>query len=225
MNTVLKIFLFAAFFSAILNASELTSEKIVDKMITAYGGEKNIKKLNSYEQVWNIETKTNDRNGTDNRKVDMPYFLSTELTYPDKKEIRVLIKDYGTKQFTNRKIQAKGPMLDAMKLQLMRLYNPLVLKNNLKDITLVPKKKQYLLSFKNGTVTAEYFVSKKSFLVEKVIGRLKMGSHSMEFLTLYEDYKLRSGVMVHHKEIKYAGSTNTAIMRLKNMKFLKTAAY
>ena len=222
MNRAFKIFLLITF-STLLNAGEPTGKDVITKMIAAYGGEKNIKNLSSYEQVWHIETKTNDRNGTDNRKVDMPYFFRTKLIYPNKKEIRVLIKDYGTKEFTNRKIQAKGPMLDAMKLQLMRLYNPLVLKNNLKNITLISNNKYYLLSFKNGTVSADYFVSKNNFFVEKVIGRLKMGSHSMEFLTHYEDYKPLFGVMVHHKEIKYAGSVNTAVMRLKNMKLSGTA--
>ena len=47
-----------------------------------------------------------------------------------------------------------------------------------------------------------------------------MGSKQMEFLTLYEEYKPINSVMVAHKEIKYAGSVNTAIMHLKEMKFI-----
>jgi len=222
MNRVLKIFLTIAFIVSTLNAGEPTREQLITNMIRAYGGEKNIKQLNSYMQVWDVETKTNDGNGTDNRRVDMPYFLRTELIYPDKTETRVLIKDYGTKDFGTRKILAQGPMLDAMKLQLMRLFNPLVLRDNLKEIRLFIKKKYYLLSLKRGSITAEYFVSKKSFLVNKVIGRLKMGSRNMEFLTLYDDYKPVLGVMVNHKEIKYAGDVQTAVMRLKAMRFLKT---
>jgi len=222
MKRVLKIFLTITFIVSALNAGEPTKEQLISDMIKAYGGEKNIRQLNSYMQVWDIETKTNGGKGVDNRRVDMPYFLRTELIYPDKTETRVLIKDYGTKDFGTRKIQAQGPMLDAMKLQLMRLFNPLVLRDNLKDIRLFIKKKYYLLSFKRATITAEYFVSKKSFLVSKVIGRLKMGSRNMDFLTLYEDYRPVLGVMVNHKEVKYAGSVNTAVMRLKEMKFLKT---
>ncbi|MCW8895162.1 MAG: hypothetical protein OQK48_08010 [Sulfurimonas sp.] len=221
MNIILKTFLSITFISTLLSASELSSENIIQKMIVAYGGENNLEKLASYEQTWDIEAKTTNKNGTDNRKVMMPDFLSTELIYPHKTEIRILAKDSATKQFGNRKIQAQGPMLDAMKLQLMRLFNPLVLKNKLKDITLHVKENSYLISLKNNTITAEYFVSKNNFLVEKVIGRLKMGSHKMEFLTIYEDYKSVDGVLVHHKEIKYAGSVNTAIMRLKDMKFIQ----
>lgn len=221
MNIRVKLFLLITFFSITLHANGLSSAVIIDKMINAYGGKKNIERLGSYEQVWHIETKTTNKNGTDYRKVDMPYLLRTKLVYPDKTETRVLVKDYGTKQFNNKKIQAQGPMLDAMKLQLMRLFNPLVLKDKLKDITLHVKENHYLLSLKNGTITAEYFVSKNNFLVHKVIGRLRMGSQSMEFLTIYEDYKPVNGVLVHHKEIKYAGSVNTAIMILKDMKFVK----
>lgn len=219
MNIIFKLFLVLILFSPIINADKLTSQDVIKKMIVAYGGEKNVEKLNAYEQHWHIETKTNDKNGTDTRKVDMPYLLHTKLVYPDKTESRVLIKDYGTKEFSGKKVQAKGPILDAMKVQLMRLYNPLVLQNNLKNITLDIEDRYYVLTFKNGSVTSKYFVSKSNFLVDRVIGQLKMGSYKMEFLTLYKNYKSISGVMVHHKEIKFAGDVNTAIMRLENMRF------
>jgi len=34
---------------------------VIDKMMQAYGGEKNVKQLNAYEQVWHIETKTSKK--------------------------------------------------------------------------------------------------------------------------------------------------------------------
>lgn len=111
-------------------------------------------------------------------------------------------------------------MLDAMKLQLMRIYNPLVLKSKISNITVLMDEKHYILTLKDGSVNAKYFVSKESYLIQKVIGQLKMGSQNMEFLTLYEDYKSVSGVMLAHTEIKYAGSVNTAVMRLKKIKFV-----
>jgi len=223
MKALAGLFLTITLFSITLSAKELNTEIITDKMIEVYGGEKSIKAASNYEQVWHIETKTTDKNGTDYRKVAMPDFLRTELVYPDKREIRVMFQGYGTKQFGKTHIQAQGPMLDAMKLQLMRIYNPLVLKNKINDITLFEDEKYYILSLKKGSVTAEYFVSRDSYLVEKVIGRLKMGSHSMEFLTLYRDYKSVDGMMLAHTEIKYAGNVNTAIMRLKEMKLISAS--
>lgn len=219
MRITLKIVLAIIFFTIALHAKMPKSEVIIDKMIEVYGGDKNLKQLNDYEQIWNIETKTTDTNGTDKRTVHLPIFLKTELVYPQKSEIRTLINDYGTKQFGEEKIQAKGPMLDAMKLQLMRIFHPLLLKEKIRSITVSETPQHYLLALQADSLTAEYFVSKKSYLIEKVIGRLQMGSQNMEFLTLYEDYKSLNGVMLPHTEIKYAGSVNTAIMRLEEMKF------
>ncbi len=193
---------------------------IIDRMIVAYGGDHNIQKLNAYEQFWNIETKTTDTNGTDTRMVMMPNSLSTELVYPNKTETRMLHNNYGTKTFDNQTIQAKGPMLDAMKLQLMRLYTPLVLQKKLSHITASEDATHYILTLPQGTITTIYFVSKENYLVEKVIGKLQMGNQAMEFVTLYKDYRPLQGVMVAYKEVKYAGSINTAIMHLKKMHFL-----
>ena len=213
------MFLTATLFSVALYAQTPSSEVVINKMIEVYGGEKNLKQLNNYEQVWHIETKTSDTNGTDKRFVQLPILLRTELVYPHKTEIRTLIKDYGTKQFGQKKIQAKGPMLDAMKLQLMRLFHPLLLKEKVSDITLSETPGQYVLVLSADNITAEYFVSKKSYLIEKVIGHLKMGSQEMAFLTLYEDYTTFKGVLLPRKEVKYAGGVNTAVMRLQTMTF------
>jgi len=193
---------------------------VIERMIIAYGGEQNIQKLNAYEQVWKIETKTTDTNGTDERMVMMPNSLTTKLIYPDKTEVRMLHNNYGTKKFDNKIIQAKGPMLDAMKLQLMRLYHPLVLQSKLSAISTSEDATHYILTLTQGTVSASYFVSKENYLVEKVIGKLRMGGQDMEFVTLYEDYRPIHGVMVPHKEVKYAGDVNTAIMHLQKMRFI-----
>lgn len=218
MKIILKTFITLIFLSLALHAQSPSKAVLINKMIEVYGGEKNLAQLNNYEQVWHIETKTSDTNGTDKREVHLPIFLKTELIYPQKSEIRILINDYGTKQFGQEKIQAKGPMLDAMKAQLIRLFHPLILKEKIADITASETPEYYLLAITANSVTAEYFVSKKSYLIEKVIGRLQMGPQNMEFLTLYEDYKPINGVMVPHTEIKYAGSVNTAVMRLQEMK-------
>ncbi len=193
---------------------------IVHRMIVAYGGEQNLQKLNAYEQLWKIETKTTDTNGTDARMVMMPNSLSTKLIYPNKTETRMLHNNYGSKKFDSRTITAKGPMLDAMKLQLMRLYHPLVLQQKLSHITALENTSHYVLTLTQGSLTAQYIVSKENYLIDKVVGTLQMGGAPMEFVTLYEDYRPFQGVMVPYKEVKYAGSVNTAIMHLQNMHFL-----
>jgi len=219
MKIILKAFLALIFISLTLHAQALSGTAVIEKMIEAYGGEKNLVQLNNYEQVWHIETKTSDTNGTDKRTVHLPAFLKTELIYPHKTEIRILENNIGTKQFGTATIQAQGPMLDAMKVQLMRLFHPLVLKEKIKAITVSDTPEHFLLALTANSVSAEYYVSKNSYLIEKVIGRLQIGAQTMEFLTLYKDYKPFNGAMVPYTEVKYAGSVNTAVMRLQEMKF------
>ncbi len=221
MRPITRLFLAIMLFTATLYAKDEPNSKVViDRMVIAYGGEQNIKQLNAYEQFWKIETKTTDTNGTDNRMVMMPSSLTTELIYPNKTEVRILHNNYGTKKFSNKTIKAQGPMLDAMKLQLMRIYHPLILQSKLNNITASEDANYYILTLKQGSIAAKYFVSKENYLIEKVIGQLQMGGQAMEFVTLYEDYKVQNGVMVPHKEIKYAGSVNTAIMHLQKMHFI-----
>lgn len=215
MKIVLQLILTIVLSATVTYGAEPSSTKLLDKMIKVYGGQENLKQLNDYKQSWHIETKVSDKNGSDSREVMMPSYLYTHLWYPHKTEIRVLDNGKGIKKYSQRTIEAKGPMLDAMKLQLMRLFHPLELKKRVKNITISSTPTHYILSLNEDGLTAKYFVSKKSFLIEKVIGTLKMGGQKMEFLTLYQDYKRVNGVMIPHKEIKYAGDVNTAIMRLK----------
>jgi len=99
-------------------------------------------------------------------------------------------------------------------------YHPLVLQNKLRNISASEDAKDYILTLKEGSLSAQYFVSKETYLIEKVVGKLSMGGQPMEFVTLYDDYRAIKGVMVPYKEVKYAGSVNTAVMHLQKMHFL-----
>ncbi len=219
MKQIISIFFIITLLTNISYAKELNKNEVIEKMIEAYGGEKNLLQLDSYKQVWNVEFMNSDKSGFDKRTVKMPYELKTEIIYPDKTEIRILTKDSAKKIFTDKTKEVSGPMLDAMRLQLLRLYHPLELKRRVDDLKLTQNQKQHILALKSGKIAVEFIISKKDSLIEKVIGRLQMGPQQMEFLTKYEDYKLVNGVMVPHKEIKYVGSMNTAIMELKEIKF------
>ncbi len=223
MRRVVSILLMALFLLTTANANEneLDSKAILQKMIKVYGGEDKLLALNNYKQVWNVEFMNSDKSGFDNRRVKIPDYLHTQIVYPDRSEIRILDKGEGTKIYGDKTLKAKGPMLDAMRLQLMRLYHPLELKNRVEDLNVSQNSNQYIFTLKNGQLNVEYIVSKKSYLIEKVIGRLQMGPQQMEFLTRYEDYRLENGVLVPHKETKFVGSLNTAILTLKEIVFIQ----
>lgn len=221
MKIVTKILLIVAFFALSAQAEDLNKEAVIDKMIEVYGGEALLVYVSSYDQIWAIDRKVDNKQGIDYRQVTLPDYLSTKLVYEDKTEVRTLVKDKGIKILDGKQIEPKGPMLDSMKLQLMRLYTPVVLKQKIKDITLSSDDTNYELSLPNGTILTRYFVSKKSFLIEKVIGKLQMGKESMEFKTLYQDYKNINGLMLAHTEVKYASDINTAVLKLNNMRVVR----
>lgn len=219
MKRIINILLVTLFLVSVLNAKELNKGSIIDDMIHAYGGEEKLLQLLNYKQTWDIEFMISDDSGVDKREVIMPYYFRTEIIYPNRTEVRILNKNDAKKIFSGQVTPIKGPMLNAVKLQLMRLYSPLILKNELKNLSITQNSKQYIFELTKENMKVEYIVSKRTLLIEKTIGRLQMGPKQMEFLTKYDEYKPIKGVMVAHKETKYVGSMNTAIMTLNKTQF------
>ena len=206
-----------------LNTSGSTdsANDLIDQMISSYGGAKTLEKLNKpYKQVWQLNAVSRNTKGNDTRYIALPNKLKVELTYPNNSETRILDGNQGIKIYDKSKhVEAKGPALDAMRLQRMRLYSPLLLKNRVADIKLSDKNDHYCLTLSEGGLIAEYLVNKQTNLIDTVIGTLQMGGKKMQFRTEYQDYKMEEGVMLPHQEIKYAGNVNTAVLTLLETSF------
>jgi hypothetical protein len=208
--------------SAPVSANPSTAE-ILDKMVAHYGGVAALEKLNApYKQEWALTAiARNNEKGSDHRTIDLPNRLKIELTYPSKSETRILEGAKGEKIYDQKsRKQATGPSLDAMRLQRMRLYNPLLLKQRAAEVeTNFQDKDYYLLGLREESIVTLYYVNRESLLIDKVKGTLSMGGMSMSFLTKYFDYKAVEGIMMAHKEVKFAGQTNTAELRLISTQF------
>ncbi len=192
---------------------------ILDDMIAAYGGADNLKKLNSYVSLWDMKVQVRNETGTARVSVAQPGSLRVKLTYPTKTESRVVNAGAGYKQYDGgEKKPAHGPQLYAMKLQLMRLYSPLVLKSFSEKITVSDSNGYKVLSLTDGNISSHYFVNPKTRLIDAVIGKLAIAGRPMEFVTEYHDYKKIDGVFVHHMENKFAQGMNTAKLYLKELK-------
>ncbi|MCF6282977.1 MAG: hypothetical protein L3J28_12375 [Candidatus Polarisedimenticolaceae bacterium] len=216
-----------ATFSLLLSSAPISAEptitEILDQMIASYGGTEALAKLNKpYEQEWALTAiARNNEQGSDHRTIDLPNRLKIELTYPSKSETRILDGAKGEKIYdkTNHR-EAKGPGLDAMRLQRMRLYNPLLLKQHAAEIQAdFQVEGYYRLGLREDNIVTIYFVNRESLLIDKVKGTLNMGGISMSFLTLYRDYKAVDGVMMAHREVKFAGQVNTAELTLISTRF------
>lgn len=204
-----------------VSASTDSANDLLDQMISSYGGAKTLEKLNKpYKQVWELNAVSRNAKGNDTRYIALPSKLKVELTYPNNSETRILDGDQGLKIYDKSKhVEAKGPALDAMRLQRMRLYSPLLLKGRVANIKLSDKNDHYCLTLSEGGLIAEYFVNKQTNLIDTVVGTLQMGGMKMQFRTEYGDYKMEDGVMLPHQEVKYAGNVNTAVLTLLETSF------
>jgi hypothetical protein len=110
---------------------------VLDRLIHTYGGEKNLRKMDNMTQEWVVVASMGNRHGTDVRRVHAPRQLRVDLSYPDKSETRILNGDVGHTIFGDAPPElVTGMQLDAMRLQLMRLYSPLMLRNKIDSIGL-----------------------------------------------------------------------------------------
>lgn len=206
--------------SSPLTAQTLDREAVLTNLIEAYGGEAKLRKLNNAVQEWDMVALMSKRHATDVRTIRIPDQLVVELTYPQKVERRMLEGDTGLVSFDDgHPYPATDPQRDAMRLQLMRLYSPLVLQDKIENLTLTIEGDYCGLTLVEHGVRADYLVNQDTWRIEKVAGTLSMGGQDMRFLTEYSEFEFVDGVLVHRKENKYAGNVNTAVLSLKNIRF------
>ena len=190
----------------------------LEQMIEAYGGEENVRKLDSIVQEWDLLALTRNQQGTDKRSIHLPEQLKVELIYPDKLETRVLDGDTGYAVFGDREPAAATAMqTSAMRLQLMRFYSPLTLRERADDLELSAGDGYVVLTLTEDGLQAEYFVNTETWHIVKVVGTLSINGATMQFVTEYSEFSMVDGVLVHHRENKFVGKTNTAVLRLRNV--------
>ena len=190
------------------------------KLIESYGGEENLRRLDSMVQEWDMVALMGNRHGKDVRSIRIPDRLKVELTYPDKTEIRILNGEQARVAFNQDLARTANPaQRDAMRLQLMRLYSPLVLRDKSDAISLEIDGEFCALSLLENGVRADYLVNQETWRIEKVVGSLSVNGTQMQFLTEYSDFKMVDGTLVHQKENKFAGGTHTAVLQLRRITF------
>ncbi len=192
--------------------------KALERVISSYGGEENLQKLDSMVQEWELLALTRNQQGSDKRSIRLPEQLKVELTYPDKQETRVLNGDKGYAIFNDREPAVASPMqTSAMRLQLMRLYSPLTLRDKRDALELSRGDGYVTLTLREFGLEADYIVSTETWQIVKVVGKLSVNGAAMRFITEYSEFSMVDGVLVHHRENKYVGGMNTAVLRLQRI--------
>ena len=216
--TLLLTLLLNCALTSTVNASDLS--EVLDQLVTAYGGESNLRKLDQMTQEWVLVAKMGNRHGTDRRRIRTPGQLRVDLNYPDKSETRILDNDKAYVLFDGKNTGEVSTMQrDAMRLQLMRLYSPLILRDKIDSVGLKEEAGLLALSLVENGVHVFYLVNKENWRIEKVAGSLLFNGREIQFLTEYSDFAFVEGVLVHRKENKYASGMNTAVLNLHQIRF------
>ena len=204
--------------SAPVNARADALVDVLDRMIATYGGEENLRKLDSMVQEWDLLALMRNQQGTDKRSIRLAGQLRVELIYPDKLETRVLDGETAHAVFGDGDpAPASNMQKGAMRLQLMRFYSPLTLRDRADSLTLSQGDGHVVLSLTEGALQTDYVVSTETWHIIKTVGRLAINGAAMQFVTEYSEFSMVEGVLVHHRENKFVGGMNTAILRLKHI--------
>jgi len=199
----------------------VSAEPVADalqQIIEAYGGEENVRKLDSMVQEWDLLALTRNQQGKDKRSIQLPGQLKVELTYPDKQETRLLDGNTGYAVFDDREPAAASAMqTSAMRLQLMRFYSPLTLRDRIESLGLAEGDGYLVLTLREDGLQAEYFVDTATWHIVKVVGTLSINGATMQFVTEYSEFSMEDDVLVHHRENKFVGGMNTAVLRLQRI--------
>ncbi len=199
-------------------SQSLDMDTVLEQIISAYGGEENLHKLDSHIQEWAVVALMGNRHGSDVRTIRIPDQLKVELTYPGKTETRIVNREASHVIYGGAPAKiAVQPQRDAMRLQLMRLYSPLVLRDRRDSLTLSAEGDSCALSLVENDVRVDYLINTNNWHIEKVVGSLAINGSEMQFLTEYSNFTFRDGVLVHEKENKFAAGVNTAVLQLKRI--------
>jgi hypothetical protein len=205
-------------FSSNVNSQALDLDAVLEQVISAYGGEENLHKLDNQIQEWAVVALMRNRHGTDVRSIRIPNQLKVEITYPDTTETRIVNGEKSHVNYAGAPAKiAVQPQKDAMRLQLMRLYSPLVLRNRRDSLSLTVDGDFCTVSLAEHGVRVDYVINTNNWHIEKVVGRLAIKGSEMQFLTEYSDFTFRDGVLIHERENKFAAGVNTAVLQLQRI--------
>lgn len=105
-----------------------------------------------------------------------------------------------------------------MQLQLMRFYTPLTLRGRIDALDLSDGDRYLTLSLTEDGLQAKYVVDTETWHIVKVMGILAINGATMQFITEYSEFAMVDGVLIHHRENKWVGRTNTAVLKLRQVK-------
>ena len=196
----------------LLYADTLSLDEVFDKMIQSSGGVTALKQLKHYEQQWS-------RNGsTLEREVRLPYKLIEKLDQQGHTTLLALNDGHLRYEKAGKTLKTDDLQRDAMRLELMRLYTPALLQKQC-NVEMHETPQFYIIDFSNGMVLSHFYVDKKRFLIQKVLGEIR-GSHFKADVELGA-YQNTQGVLLPSTEHYHDTQDHDYLQHLESTRFFK----
>jgi len=218
-----------SYFALLLLASLPTAnseiDKVVKKSINAHGGKAALSKANFLLVTGRISApRHGSKPGEFVRLFRNADQLGVALTYPDMvKEVRYLRDGRGWRDG----VEITGMPLYAMQMQAARMALPLSLLRERANITRradVTRDGQVFFVLEqllSADLNLLIEINSKTGLIERVIGTLKHGPHTVKFITDYSDFRVVGGVQFAFKEVRTIMGHHVADLETTTIEILK----
>ena len=187
----------------------------------AYGGEGNLRRVNSFRAEGVITAVVDRSVGETVRWFERPDRLRIELRYPERGEVRLTDGPRGWVGRDDRDLTpAPEPLLGAMRLQTARLDLLLRLKEEIATLVLMApdgEGRPVLRGFLDEALTLDYHIDGKSHRVEHVTLRMAGAPEIVSFEVAYEGFRWVEGVLFPFKETTFTNGEKTAEVRIRNL--------
>jgi len=157
------------------------------------------------------------------REFVAPGRLRVEIEYPAKTETRILNGERGWRGDRERVEPIQGPLLLAMRYQLLRLQPAWALASHRDRVTLRPaadgQASRTLRLTWSPELQVEYRVDAGTGRVSRAAGILVVGRMTMTLATEYSNFEAIDGVLVARTEETFAAGRHTATTRIDSIVF------
>lgn len=197
-------------------------DRMVDRVIQAYGGAQAVERLGTSRIVGSVTPHIRDLGGAGRVQRDFaaPDRLRVEIAYPAQTELRILNGQRGWRGNAPRITAVQGPPLVAMRYQLLRLqpawalgaHRDLLSLGETREVDGAPRRTLRLTW--SPELSLDYLVDEATWRITRVEAQLSFGAMALQFATDYSEFQMVKGALIPLAELNYASGRHTASTRI-----------
>jgi hypothetical protein len=213
---------------------------LVDRVVTAYGGPRALKKLDAYRIEGRLSGEAADVPGHDHdgehankalpadrrvqRDFAAPDRMRIEVRHGTRTELRLLDGARGWRSTGDKQQEVRGFHGQAMQAQLLRATAPWALVHYRDQLTAEDRRERdgkphQVLRYRRGDLRVDYWVELGSARVTRVETIQGEGAMQLHFATSLEDFRKVDGVLVPHLEHNFVRGNQAGTTHVERVRF------